>query len=143
MAIKKTNSKEKKKLQEEIIPNGCIISKSIYEKKTEIRWLYRDEAINEMDSGWRAFGNSKDKDLIIVDIDTLIKLIPITTTIISIIIKTYKPIPNAIGSQNKPKHHNQGMFIKPTPFNIHKSAVIIIVPTPMDIFICALLKDRT
>lgn len=78
MAIKKNNSKSKKNLQEdEIIPNGCIISKSIYEKKSEILWLYRDEAINEMDSGWRAFGNAKDKDLIIIDIDTLIKLVPI------------------------------------------------------------------
>lgn len=77
MPIKKNNSKSKKNLQEEIIPNGCIISKSIYEKKSEIQWLYRDEAINEMDSGWRAFANSKDKDLIIIDIDTLIKLVPI------------------------------------------------------------------
>ena len=30
-----------------------------------------------MDSGWRAFGDTKDKDLIIIDIDTLIKIEPI------------------------------------------------------------------
>ena len=78
MTLKKNNSTPKKKLQDEqIIPNGCIVSKSIYEKKSELIWLYRDDAINEMDSGWRAFGNTKDKDLIITDIDTLIKLVPL------------------------------------------------------------------
>lgn len=78
MALKKNNSKPKKKSQDEqIIPNGCIVSKSIYEKKSQLIWLYRDDAINEMDSGWRAFGNTKDKDLIITDIDTLIKLVPL------------------------------------------------------------------
>lgn len=78
MALKKNNLKSKKKLQDEqIIPNGCIVSKSLYEKKSDLIWLYRDEAINEMDSGWRAFGNAKDKDLLITDIDTLIKLVPL------------------------------------------------------------------
>jgi len=78
MSTKKTNSKTKKNNNDEqIIPNGCIISKSIYEKKSELIWLYRDEAINEMDSGWRAFGNHTDNDLIIIDIDTLIKIVPL------------------------------------------------------------------
>lgn len=58
-------------------------------------------------------------------------------------IRAYKLIPNTIGNQNKPKHHNHDMFIKPVTFNIHKRAVIIIVPIPIDIFIYALLKDRT
>ncbi len=78
MAItKKKKEPMKKKEIEEIIPNGCIISKSIYEKKSGIKWLFRDEAINEMDSGWRVFGDSKDKNMMIIDIDSLIQIEPI------------------------------------------------------------------
>jgi len=68
---------KKQKKEEVIIPNGCIISKELYDQKSGLKWLFRDEAINEMDSGWRAFGDVKNKDLIIVDIDTLIKIFPL------------------------------------------------------------------
>lgn len=71
----KTNQDVKLKEMELIKPNGIIVSKSIYEKKSDLKWLYRDDAINESDSGWRAFGDTKDKNLIITDIRTFIKIV--------------------------------------------------------------------
>ena len=60
------SKKENIKLKEmELIkPNGVIISKSVYDKKSGLRWIYRDEQIN-------------DKNLIITDIKTLTKIVPI------------------------------------------------------------------
>lgn len=58
-------------------PTGCIIPKSIYDKKSDIKWLYRDTPINETDSGWRIFGTKEDKDVIIIDIDILISIEPL------------------------------------------------------------------
>lgn len=82
MSILKKEKKTKKeppkiKDMELIKPNGCIISKSIYEKKANIKWLYRDDSVNETDSGWRIVSNTKDKDLIITDINTIEKLAPL------------------------------------------------------------------
>ena len=73
------SKKENIKLKEmELIkPNGVIMSKSIYDKKSALRWIYRDEQINEIDSGWRVFGDTNDKNLIITDIKTLTKIVPI------------------------------------------------------------------
>lgn len=73
---KELETKAKLKELELIKPNGCIVSREIYDKKAKIKWVYRDEPVNETDSGWRIFANTNDKNLIIVDIDTIIKLEP-------------------------------------------------------------------
>lgn len=72
---------KKEKNPDTIIPNGCIISKELYDTKEGLKWLFREEAINEMDSGWRAFGDTKKKELIIIDIDTLIKIVPLINNV--------------------------------------------------------------
>lgn len=67
----------KPKEMELIKPNGCIVSKSVYDKEEKLRWLFKDIAVNETDSGWRAFGPPGDKNLIITDLDTLINIEPL------------------------------------------------------------------
>lgn len=73
---KELETPAKLKELELIKPNGCIVSREIYEKKANIKWVYRDEPVNETDSGWRIFAKTDDKNLIIVDIDTVIKIEP-------------------------------------------------------------------
>ena len=74
---KELETKSKIKEIELIKPNGCIISREIFDNKSGIKWVYRDEAVNETDRGWRIFADTKDKNLIIVDIDTIIKIEPL------------------------------------------------------------------
>ncbi len=73
---KELETPAKLKEMELIKPNGCIISREIYDKKAKVQWVYRHEPVNETDSGWRIFANTNDKNLIIVDIDTVIKIEP-------------------------------------------------------------------
>lgn len=85
------NKKDNVQLKEMslIKPNGVIMSKSIYDKKTDLRWLCRDDQINEFDSGWRAFGDTNDINLIITDIKTLTKVVPIFDKIKDYPVGTY------------------------------------------------------
>ena len=67
----------KKEITETIKPSGCIISREIYDKTKEIKWAFRDNPVNETDSGWRLFAKTEDKNLIIVDEETITKIEPI------------------------------------------------------------------
>ena len=40
---------------------SCIITKSLMNGETKLRWLFREEPVNNIDTGWMAFGD-KDND---------------------------------------------------------------------------------
>lgn len=70
----------------EFIPNagGCIVTKSVIERKTAIKWVYREESIRQEDNGWRIFGENDtqeyiddNENLLICDYNTLIEIEPI------------------------------------------------------------------
>lgn len=34
----------------------CIVTKSLQDGKSYLKWLFREESVNPDDNGWRAFG---------------------------------------------------------------------------------------
>ena len=62
---------------------SCIVTKSILNGETKFRWLFREEPLNNVDTGWMAFGDSDNddyvndpKNLTVVDLNTLINIEP-------------------------------------------------------------------
>ena len=62
---------------------SCIVTKSILNGETKFRWLFREEPLNNIDTGWMAFGDSDNdeyvndpKNLSVVDLNTLINIEP-------------------------------------------------------------------
>ena len=43
---------------------SCIITKSLMNGETKLRWLFREEPINNIDTGWMAFGDSDNDDYV-------------------------------------------------------------------------------
>ena len=41
---------------------SCIVTKSILNGETKFRWLFREEPLNNVDTGWMAFGDSDNDD---------------------------------------------------------------------------------
>ena len=37
---------------------GVIITKSIYQRTSKLKWLFREESVNPSDNGWRAIGDN-------------------------------------------------------------------------------------
>lgn len=69
---------------------GCIITKSLLNNETSLKWLFRENAVNDADSGWRAFGaldtqeyiNNTDNH-IVVSVNTLIEIEPAVLSVIN------------------------------------------------------------
>ena len=62
---------------------GCIITKSLYEGSSKLKWIFREESINPADNGWRAIGDTDTEEYIntqennvVVDFDRLVELEP-------------------------------------------------------------------
>ena len=62
---------------------SCIITKSLMNGETKLRWLFREEPINNIDTGWMAFGDKDNddyvnnpKNLAVVDLNTLVNIEP-------------------------------------------------------------------
>ena len=62
---------------------SCIITKSLLNGETKLRWLFREEPLNNIDTGWIAFGDSDNddyvnnpKNLTVVDLNTLANIEP-------------------------------------------------------------------
>ena len=62
---------------------SCIVTKSLLNGETKFRWLFREEPLNNIDTGWMAFGDSDNdeyvndpKNLSVVDLNTLINIEP-------------------------------------------------------------------
>ncbi len=85
--------KLKKKEKEEnkiFIKNagGCIITRSIYNGESKLRWIFREESKNENDNGWRVIGDKDTQEYLnnpnnsmIVDFNTLANIEPAVLSI--------------------------------------------------------------
>lgn len=79
--------KKTKKVNENVsfIQNagGCICTKSVLNKDTQLRWCYRSESVNAVDNGWRFIGMNDDEEYInvvennvVVDFNTVANIEP-------------------------------------------------------------------
>ncbi|MFA0814202.1 MAG: DUF2185 domain-containing protein [Anaerofustis sp.] len=62
---------------------GCIISRNIIDAKGELRWCVKDEAVNELDNGWRFFADIDTEDflnnpdnMVVCDWNTIVEIEP-------------------------------------------------------------------
>ena len=62
---------------------GVIITKSIYQGTSKLKWLFREESVNPSDNGWRAIGDNDTQEYlnnpensIVVDFNTLANIEP-------------------------------------------------------------------
>lgn len=57
---------KKKNKQITFIENagGVIITKSIYEGTSKLKWLFREASVNPSDNGWRAIGDTDTQEYI-------------------------------------------------------------------------------
>lgn len=62
---------------------GVIISKSIYQGSSKLKWLFREESVNPSDNGWRAIGDKDTQEYLdnpensmVVDFNTLANIEP-------------------------------------------------------------------
>lgn len=89
----------KKKIEQKMgfIENagGCIITKSLLEESSKLRWIFREQGVNPNDSGWRAIGDSDTQDYInnpsnsiVVDFNTLAKIEPAVLSVYQLPIGT-------------------------------------------------------
>ena len=76
---------KKKNKQITFIENagGVIITKSIYEGTSKLKWLFREVSVNPSDNGWRAMGDTDTQEYIdnpensmVVDFNTLANIEP-------------------------------------------------------------------
>ncbi len=62
---------------------GCVITKSLYEGSSKLKWLFREESVDPRDNGWRAIGDTDTEEYIntpgnnmVVDFDRLVEIEP-------------------------------------------------------------------
>ena len=62
---------------------GVIITKSIYEGTSKLKWLFREASVNPSDNGWRAIGDTDTQEYIdnpensmVIDFNTLANIEP-------------------------------------------------------------------
>ena len=76
---------KKKNKQITFIDNagGVIITKSIYEGTSMLKWIFREESVNPSDNGWQAIGDNDTQEYlnnpensIVVDFNTLANIEP-------------------------------------------------------------------
>ena len=78
--FKKTEEKETLKTHN---LGGCIITKSLDDGTSKLKWIFREESVNPVDNGWRALGDTDNEEYInvpennlVVDFDRLIEIEP-------------------------------------------------------------------
>ena len=62
---------------------GCIVTKSLYEGTSKLKWIFREDSVNPADNGWRALGDTDTEEYInipdnnlVVDFDRLVEREP-------------------------------------------------------------------
>ncbi len=78
--FKKTEEKETLKTHN---LGGCIITKSLNDGTSKLKWIFREESVNPVDNGWRALGDTDTEEYInvpennlVVDFDRLVEIEP-------------------------------------------------------------------
>ncbi len=74
---------------------GVIITKSIYNGTSKLRWFFREESINPADNGWRAIGDKDTQEYLdnpdnslVVDFNTLANIEPAVLAVYSMPVGT-------------------------------------------------------
>lgn len=74
---------------------GCIITKSLLEGQSRLKWIFREQSCNEVDNGWRALGDTDTEEYInipennvVVDFDRLVEIEPAVLAIYSLPVGT-------------------------------------------------------
>ena len=74
---------------------GCIMTKSLFEGTSNLKWIFREEPVNLADNGWRALGDTDTEEYInipennvVVDFDRLVEIEPAVLSIYSLPIGT-------------------------------------------------------
>ena len=62
---------------------GCIVTKSLFEGTSKLKWIFREKSVNPADNGWRALGDTDTEEYInipdnnlVVDFDRLVEIEP-------------------------------------------------------------------
>ena len=62
---------------------GCIITRSLYDGTSKLKWIFRERSCHAVDNGWRALGDKDTQEYInipennlVVDFDTLVAIEP-------------------------------------------------------------------
>lgn len=62
---------------------GCIVTRSLLDRQSTLKWLFREESVNPADNGWRAIGDSDTQEYldnpansVVVDFDRLVEIEP-------------------------------------------------------------------
>ena len=86
--LKKKRDEVKEKTIKSHNLGGCMITKSLYEKTSNLRWIFREKPVNPVDNGWRAIGDTdtqeyinKTENNVIVDFDVLVEIEPAVLSI--------------------------------------------------------------
>lgn len=74
---------------------GCIVTKSLLDGTSRLKWLFREESANPVDNGWRAVGNTDTQDYIdnpensvVVDFDRLVEIEPAVLSVYALPVGT-------------------------------------------------------
>lgn len=81
----------------EFIKNAgaCIATKNVLEQKGKLKWLVREESVDEVDNGWRFFADIDDSEyvnnpenLVVCDFNTVAEIEPAIIAIYSMPVGT-------------------------------------------------------
>ena len=74
---------------------GCIITRSLYEGNSKLKWIFREDSVNPSDNGWRALGDTDTEEYInipennlVVDFDRLVEIEPAVLAIYNLPVGT-------------------------------------------------------
>ena len=75
---------------------GVVITKSIYQGTSKLKWFFREESVNPSDNGWRAIGDNdtqeyinNSENLIVVDFNTLANIEPAVLSVYDMPVGTH------------------------------------------------------
>ena len=75
---------------------GVIITKSIYQGTSKLKWFFREESVNPSDNGWRAIGDNDTQEYLnnpensmVVDFNTLANIEPAVLSVYDMPVGTY------------------------------------------------------
>ena len=90
--FKKSKEKESRKTHN---LGGCIVTKSLLEGTSNLKWIFREDPVNPVDNGWRALGDTdteeyinKPENNVVVDFDRLVEIEPAVLAIYTLPIGT-------------------------------------------------------
>jgi len=105
---------------------SCIVTKSILNGETKFRWLFREEPLNNIDTGWMAFGDSDNddyvndpKNLTVVDLNTLINIEPTILNVYEMPIVAFEKNLSFLRKDEYSKEFIENLFTESNKISLH------------------------